>query len=250
MSFLLDALRKSEDQKRRGAVPSIHGGPENAPARRMPRALNYAILVVVPLLLVLTWAVLRSGEGDVPRQAPDSVPEERVQAETPAATADRAEAAINVPTVPARPNKVQQISANRTPVENYQPPAGSNSPSRRSGSAPGKAEAIEEFAGSDAPAEGANAQSQSRPSQEPAASEAPMPGLILFWELPGSVRGQINEIHISVMVFAEQPEDRFLLMNGTRYIEGDELQPGLRIEEITREGVIFTFRHYRFLLTQ
>ena len=55
---------------------------------------------------------------------------------------------------------------------------------------------------------------------------------------------------VSVLVYAERPEDRFILMNGRRYIEGDEPRPGLVLEEIGREGAVFTFQLYRFLVTQ
>jgi hypothetical protein len=77
-----------------------------------------------------------------------------------------------------------------------------------------------------------------------------MPGLISYWELPGSVREQIMELRISVMVFAELAADRFILMNGRRWVEGDEPQQGLRVEEIRREGVVFSFQRYRFLLSR
>jgi hypothetical protein len=64
------------------------------------------------------------------------------------------------------------------------------------------------------------------------------------------VREQIMELRISVMVFAERAADRFILMNGRRWVEGDEPQQGLRVEEIRREGVVFSFQRYRFLLSR
>jgi general secretion pathway protein B len=71
-----------------------------------------------------------------------------------------------------------------------------------------------------------------------------------FWELPDNVRSDLPEMRLSVMVYAEQPEDRFVLLNGQRLYEGDELQPGLVVSEVRRDGVIFSFRRYRFIYPQ
>ena len=52
---------------------------------------------------------------------------------------------------------------------------------------------------------------------------------------------------ITVLVYAEQPEERFVLVNGQRLYEGEELQAGLVLSEVRREGVVFSFRRYRFI---
>jgi len=74
------------------------------------------------------------------------------------------------------------------------------------------------------------------------------PEPITYWELPDAIRADVAEIKFSVLVYAKQPEDRFVLINGQRLIEGDSVQPGLVIEEIQRDGVTFSYRLYRFLV--
>jgi general secretion pathway protein B len=71
---------------------------------------------------------------------------------------------------------------------------------------------------------------------------------ISYWELPQGIRDNLPEINISVLVFAEQPSDRFLLTDGQRLMEKDELQSGLVLDEIRRDGAIFVYRNYRFLV--
>ncbi len=68
--------------------------------------------------------------------------------------------------------------------------------------------------------------------------------------MPDAIRGELPEFRISVLVYAERPEDRFLLVNGRRLVEGDSLSPGLVAEEIRREGVVFSYRLYRFLVSR
>jgi len=58
----------------------------------------------------------------------------------------------------------------------------------------------------------------------------------------------VPEIKFSVLVFAADPADRFVLINGQRLAEGDSAQPGLVVEEIQRGGVLFSYRLYRFLV--
>jgi len=62
------------------------------------------------------------------------------------------------------------------------------------------------------------------------------------------LRNELPEFKITVLVYAEAPEDRFLLMNGERLREQDELAGGVTLEEIRRDGAIFTYQSYRFLV--
>jgi hypothetical protein len=71
---------------------------------------------------------------------------------------------------------------------------------------------------------------------------------ITYWELPDAIRANVPEIKFSVLVYAKQPKDRFVLINGQRLVEGDSAQAGLVIEEIRRDGVVFSYRLYQFLV--
>lgn len=69
-----------------------------------------------------------------------------------------------------------------------------------------------------------------------------------YWQLEQGLRNELPEFKITVLVFAEAPEDRFLLMNGERLREQDELESGITLEEIRRDGAIFSYRSRRFLV--
>jgi general secretion pathway protein B len=258
MSFLLEALRKSENQKRRGEVPNIHSQPEPSGAIRSVRPLRW-LLVAVPAVLILAWAAWR-GWGPAPELVgPGPQGTQGASTEPAAPVTDGAEPAP-VPAQRAADRRLP-LSADRTPVEHYQEP-----PDPLIDAAPGQQaqpppDQPEPMVAPEATEQAATTPVTPVPEQEPAPApgepppaqprqyQAPMPEPINYWQVPGSVRDQLTEIRISVMVFAERPEDRFILMNGRRWVEGDEPQPGLRLEEIRRDGAVFTFSRYRFLVS-
>jgi general secretion pathway protein B len=71
---------------------------------------------------------------------------------------------------------------------------------------------------------------------------------ISYWQLPQSVRDSLGELRVSVLVYAENPQDRFLLVNGQRLREQESLDDGLLLLEIQRDRAIFSYRDYRFQL--
>ena len=81
-----------------------------------------------------------------------------------------------------------------------------------------------------------------------AASQPQATEPISFWELPQSVRDSLPELRITVLVYADRSEDRFLLMAGRRLFERDEFEPGIVLDEIRRDGAVFLYRNYRFLV--
>jgi hypothetical protein len=86
-------------------------------------------------------------------------------------------------------------------------------------------------------------QETQRPGIEPHISEP-----ISYWELPQAIREGMPEIKITVLVYSVNPGDRFLLANGQRVVEKEELDGGLVLDEIRKEGAVFLYRNYRFLL--
>jgi general secretion pathway protein B len=74
------------------------------------------------------------------------------------------------------------------------------------------------------------------------------PEIINYWQVPEKMREGLPDLRISVLVYAEAPENRFVLMNGERLREGQELPNGLLLEEILRDRAIFNYRNYRFYL--
>ena len=72
------------------------------------------------------------------------------------------------------------------------------------------------------------------------------PQVIDMMQLPYSIRKDLPEIHIAAHVYAKQPASRLVSINGHVLREGSSLQPGLKLEEITADGVIFSYEGYHF----
>jgi len=234
VSILLEALRKSEQSKRPLEAPTIHAEQQTAVDSEPVRKGPLALLLFVALLLI-AWIVWRQYRPSTEGYQP------------PVTLSAKRDGAITTPVSSLQATDSKKDSGNgakyplnqqRTPVENYQ-------------------QAIREInkpkAGKSKPqAKGANVSAaKTIPAKKPAsdvrgADRNPAP--ISYWELPDTVRADVPEMSFSVLVYANRPADRFVLVNGKRLQEGDSYRQGLVVQEIRRDGVVFSYRLYRFLV--
>jgi len=258
MSILLEALRKTEKNQHLRETPTIHTENQPGPVSE-PLPTRWLILLLIVALILTGWFVWRQY-----RQPAGSVQPPVVQdvVEAPAVSRSVVEENPPVQTVPSSPPKPTSAGQNRTPVESYQAPGGNNAPSE-SGTMPVDV--------ADAKTASDSSMATNRPGatnsagtglKEPAPKavvDEPVktspekyhpgePAPISYWELPDAVRADIPEIKFSVLVYALKPAERFVLINGQRLGEGDTAQPGLVVKEIRRDGVVFTYRLYQFLV--
>lgn len=281
MSILLDALRKSEERRRLGQAPDIHspeaGGQAQASSRRW--WLWGSMIALVGLVAAwVGWQQLGTTET-VPGAAVESAAVAGAGAESAAGVeAEPAqEPAGSSPVsgvVAAAQSPVESLSADQGARTDAAVTSSSRSASKQSRvnrsftefqapqeevaeAAPGNVPA----AGSEetpvaaepaTPAEKTLLSDEARPrAPENAAPGAPDPRTtepISFWELPQKIRDSLPDLRITVLVYAERPEDRFLLMAGNRVVEKDQLPDGVVLDEIRRDGAVFTYRNYRFLV--
>jgi general secretion pathway protein B len=263
MSILLDALKKSEERRQAGSAPNMQStGVPTAVRRATGRKRMLAALLAV-VVVTLTWYGWRHYRQPGTAPEPNSAAMPELTA-APGAGTPRAQAA-------AKEQPPAQNAGQRTPVEAFAadsasgPDDGADSGREPTATAPKKDQVIQSFTDFEAPAEPPAAAQQAPPEaassgaaktaapQAAAPSRATRPPAtatepITFWELPQGVRDSLPDLRITVLVFAERPEDRFVLIGGQRRVEGDRLADGLVLEEIRRDGAVFTYRNYRFLL--
>jgi general secretion pathway protein B len=305
MSILLDALKKSEEQRQLGKTPSIHSPGSEPPGSRSGGQQWIPLVLMAAGAIALAWigwqqyrlppgledrAALAqaraehhaldagglAGEAEPPSPGAEADGQAAVaagqQAETDGRAAERPADAI----VARRPGVSQ-----RTPVEGFEPegkslrdvtilpptdfqaeeqpkPEAKRSvstfktgsaaakPDETAAESPNAAPDSAELAAQDlvAPSEGPEGRAQPRQSR----AETHVPEPISYWELPQGVRDDLPEMRITVLVYAERPQDRFLLVSGQRMVEKDQLEGGVVLEEIRRDGAVFQYRTYRFLL--
>ena len=77
-------------------------------------------------------------------------------------------------------------------------------------------------------------------------TESVDPQAPLMNDLPADVRAALPPLSLDVHVYAPAVQDRFVLLNMKKYHEGDQIDEGSRLEEITSEGAVLSYRGQRF----
>jgi len=231
MSFILDALKKSELERQRQSQPGLMDTPAAQHRGRLPL---WAILLGALLginVIVLSVMLMRNGAPAVA-----SVPRKR--ADAAAAAQDKA------PVVADHFSPLDQppLYAPEIPVSADDPTAGTG----RSAVAPLAAPLAHSSAQRSAPRSAAR-RSEPVLADEDAKSdnEEVLPSIN---EINLSGAQALPELHLDVHVYATKPSDRFVYINMRKYHEGSSLPEGPLVEHIRRDGVVLNFQGLRFIL--
>lgn len=229
MSYILDALRKSETERRQGKVPELGQQVQliHTPKKKRVSAtvwIALALLINAVVVAVVFW----------PKAAPE-----------------RAETAPAQAAEPARP--VAPEPASRTPlaVESPVPAERVDTQSERFGphSEPALAEPpVPAFAPVTAEKPTIIVPSPSTPSaaapgQHPADPPGRVPHLV---ELPVSFQRSIPDLTFNSHIYASDPQARRVMINDHYLRPGDRFGQ-LRVEQITEDGVVLSKhgQHFR-----
>ncbi|SFP40569.1 general secretion pathway protein B [Geopseudomonas sagittaria] len=86
-----------------------------------------------------------------------------------------------------------------------------------------------------------------RPSSAPASAlPAPPSRVLAFYELPPAVRERIPALAISGFSYVEEPGMRMAVINDRVLRQGESAAPGITLERIASDGVVLNFSGYRF----
>lgn len=88
------------------------------------------------------------------------------------------------------------------------------------------------------------------PTQAPAEAVPSADALPEFRSLPYATRQAIPVLKVSLFVFHQDPNRRFVIVNGARLQEGGVVGEETWLREIRQDGAVFEFRGQRFLLTR
>jgi general secretion pathway protein B len=214
MSSILDALRKSERQRRQARTPVFRDAamPASPPLLRWASLLAWAAL-----LLALVGGAVLILRTEVP--VPAAVPANDV---TPAGAPPQSAAVT-----PAAP-----VTA-RLPDEPVTP----------------RATATQNLAGQRPTADDGRARAVAGPQSEPVSSLPAVSGEAPWLSaLPESFRAGLPPLTVTIHVYAPDEAQRILYINNRPYRRGAEIQPGVVVEEIVPEGVVLRYRGQRFRL--
>lgn len=239
MSYILEALKKSQAERQLGELPSIHA-PQvqlhdtaaSASARRTPVWLalgGVSVAVAAALLLWQPWQADAAAPAAVPAAAvrAQAVPAPApiaVPAAQPAAATMPAPALAPAPVVTPAPSA--PLAATAAPVHHARPVP----------------EPQPETPGQAAPPVSAPAPAPAVPAPAPGAEDN-VPGMR---DLPEPIQRQIPPVAIGGYIYSKNPADRLLLIDKVLRHEGEELAPGLVLEKLQPKAAIFSFKGYRY----
>jgi general secretion pathway protein B len=234
MSFILDALKKSELERQRQTVPGLMDSGA-VPARpRFPR-WAVALLALLAVNLAVLLVVLTRAGGPAAHVDPPA-----------AGTADRP-AAANPAAVPAEQHFSPMDAA---PVYAPEVPAAGGPVITADSTAPTTRISPTTPISPSAPISPPAARVPHRhdpllTDDDSKAQEEVLPSMS---EINLAGQEALPDLHLDVHVFATQAADRFVYINMRKYHEGSTLQEGPVLERIRRDGVVLNFHGVRFLL--
>lgn len=220
MSFILDALKKSESERQRQAGPALLEMRIIPPSRGLPVWALVVGAILVASVGVLGWLALRSHPAPATqaRQAAPP-PAQSVAAQTPSST---------VPPEPLRD-------------EAGAPPVPAPLPRSSSGNGTDAGDAIEANPSEDNAADNEPAVTSQSASQADPRNAAKVRN---YAELGGVV----PELRLDLHVYSANPAERYAFINMHKVREGDTTPEGAHVQQITRDGVVLDYNGSEFLL--
>ncbi len=256
MSYILDALKRADAERERGAVPSLHARQVTTPASQAAPSARSRLWLAAAATLALggiaagLW-VWQTPASDArlaavePAVARPTVPAPLAQpVPTPTPIPIPASASARQPAVPALRTVASSppavTPAAPTPVSKPALPApavGTQPPPKPKLDPVGKAAEL----GAAAPAT-----PMPLPVAKASATQAAPAAVPLLSELSEDIRRQIPPLTITGAVYSENPGQRLLLVNNQVLTQGSLAAPEVNLEEIQASSSVFSFRGTRF----
>ncbi len=236
MSFILDALKKSETDRQRQSAPALFEVKVAAPRRAFPVwAIALTGLLGINLLIV-SWIVLRQPA------APEAAAVQSGGAAEPATSAPP-----GMVTVPATATYIPANAAANVTVGPGNLDAGVVAPS------PAPPLAEEPMLASGEPSippdyDASDYAPAITPSQANATAEARRMGGVPSRDEVLAQGTQLPDLRLDLHVYDPDPAKRFVFLNMRKLREGESLTEGVRLDAITQNGARFSYRGTQFTI--
>jgi general secretion pathway protein B len=245
MSFILDALKKSESERQRQSGPALFEVKVAQPRGRFaPWAVLLGALLMVNLVIV-AWLALRSPRTvkAVPAVASTAPASTTVMPPPPSSPSAGGAVPAGAGSAPATQGFTAPPASAQVTVPASEPPETS---AARAMSAPGDG----------TPEAGATADDYAPAVDPPAGAGKPVgsatrateSGLPTYQDAAAAPGAGIPELRLDLHVFAAKPADRFVFINMVKLREGESLPQGVHVDNITPDGAILSYHGSRFVL--
>ena len=232
MSYILDAIRKSDMQRQRSAAPTLLTAHAEADAPKPPLTAIY----------VTGAAALLAAGVAIGWWRPWAAPAIEPTAATPLAATLAPPAVVVVPIAPP-PRIEREVVIAKPPAPAPLPMAVAPvpalaSPAPQAVALPATTAPAVAVASPPTPAPGAVDK-----ATVDASGEAKT---LNFGDLPPSIQMELPRMSVSVHAYSSQPKNRLVTIDDRMLHEGDTVVAGLRLEQITPDGLIFSYKGFRF----
>ena len=245
MSFILDALQKSENQRQRRLGPGFAAVRRGKVGRSVPAWVPLLSILLIVNIIILAF-VMWPGEGT------EQVAATLRQTDAGSVVDDPVERRVAASEKRGEVRSLSREASVAAPIESGLAVIENRTQNRvGAGSVTVMTEQeMNEFLGEDEPA----AQVDATPAGSvsillidentavellPAMQELQLRGLIA-----------LPELHLDVHVYSEAGDERFVFVNMKKYREGERLREGPYLESITPQGIILQHNGQRFILNQ
>lgn len=226
MSYILEALKKSDQQRQRGTTPTLQAVQVTVAAPKRPLFVYYGLLAVVLLGAGIMIGWLRPWQPEQPpyetelvaARSPIPIPQPAAPAPLPAPPEMFSKTAREFPAQNSTP-AVQPVQAGDAMKPDTTALASTGMPS----------------------AAAPMPESLTRPADVAQEQRA-----ITMAELPLQIQQEIPAMEVQLHAYSSNPSERLVSINSIRLREGGSLMSGLRLEQITPDGMIFSYKGYRF----
>jgi general secretion pathway protein B len=249
MSYILDALRKSEQQRLRGEAPLLITTQITSTVEKRPAYLLYGLFAVILTCAGILIGWLRPWHQDDTVVVKDAITVSQLEAKP-------SQLAPNSQPLPLEPEKAKKPELLL--------PAPKLKPTMKL--VPGVA-SIEKDAPESFEAAALQHKAQVNADQPKAPElkieEASIPPtfeatgndatetaqehkIVAIAELPLAIQQEIPKMSISGYAYSNTPKERSVGINDRLLQEGEYLAPGLKLEQITEDGLVFSYKKYLF----
>lgn len=236
MSFILDALRKSDQQRQRNMTPSLMIAPAPVEIPRQPALLWYGLLAAALIGAGVLLGTMHRWQEEPAAPAISVIPP---QAGSPIVPGSNTfiSTSTQLPTVSTPAKKPENLPPSAQVLAPQQPvpmPASVLTSQQATTSTPTSSTIAAPIA-----------VREELPHLPPAEVGQKSPASSVT-NLPSALQQEIPKLVILIHSYSDTPKSRFVFINDRKWHEEDYPAPGLKLEQITPDGVIFSYKGYRF----
>jgi general secretion pathway protein B len=265
VSYILDALRKSEQQRQLGVAPRLLTVHAPLEPDAQPAFLKYGLIAAALIgagVAIGWWQPWQQARplpatASVAAEMPESRPRDPLPAPLPVLPEVASGPAMPMPMqktrVAMKPTAAPAVASLKQDTHQPAAPPPQTRALPPAAVAPLKEAAtpVRETAPALAPAPAVAAETpvallQKQSADAPPADAAQEQKVLLMAELPAAIRQEIPAMSIPVHTYSDTPTERIVGINDRLLREGEYLAPGLKLELIAPDGVVFSYKNYRF----